>query len=89
MTDQLTFTTTPQVQIVFPERFPVDRFAGQEVTEPITEYMQVGDSVHMADDRLLERVAEYYDFTPDNMTNLTVARPADNNIVIMEKPSYG
>lgn len=85
-----TLVVTPEIRIVFPQEFGVERFSGQEEQVSALNVLEPGDRLEsIADDVLLARVAMYYDFPVEEMRNMMISRPQEGAILIGAKFTYG
>lgn len=90
MTDQVTFVETPQIQVVFPQRFNVERYASTEQLINVVDVLEEGDDLSaVSDGTLKERVAMHFDFPVEEMSNMQVSRPQENMVLISAKFQYG
>lgn len=79
-----------QIRIIFPVNFPETRFANREEILTASQILREGDSLEiMADDTMLDRVANHFDFNTDSMRSMQVSRPSEGRILISAKFSYG
>ncbi len=90
MTNEIITINTSEIRVIFPQNFQVNNLAGTEASIPSNDIMRPGDTLDtVADDRMLELAANYFDISSEVMSGMQVSRPQEGRILISAKFSYG